>query len=219
MIRGAIFDMDGTILESMVIWATIGEQYLHCRGIAPSHGDRDSLMYQGWGGITDHYRTAYGIIDSPETIKRDLMAMVAAAYAKQAVPKEGAVEFLRTLCRNGVKLCLATATDESIVEPTLRRLGMREYFEGVVTCAQVGVGKHDPLVYDTALSILGTDREKTWVFEDAYYAANTAKNAGYPVCAVYDRFERRGDDLCRKADVYLAGYHEANLLPFWQKFA
>lgn len=217
MISGAVFDMDGTILDSMGAWATVGGAYLRRRGITPCHGDDDSLMYQGWERIVTHYRTAYAIDDDAQTIKTDLLTMVRAYYDRYAAPKEGAIGFLETLRSNGVKTYLATATDRSIVEPTLMRLNMLTLFDGIVTCAEVGVGKHKPSVYDTARERLGTPLATTWVFEDAAYAAVTAKRAGYPVCAVYDRYERDVDRLKAHADVYLQGYHEAHKLPFWRR--
>lgn len=216
MISGAVFDMDGTILESMGAWATVGEAYLRRRGITPCHGDADSLMYQGWEGIVTHYRTAYAIEDDAQTIKKDLLAMVKAYYDQHAVPKEGAIAFLEALRSKGVKTYLATATDRAVAQPTLSRLQMLSLFDGIVTCAEVGIGKQSPLVFDTARERLGTALDTTWVFEDAAYAAATAKRAGYHVCAVYDRYERDTEKLKAHADVYLSGYHEAHKLPFWQ---
>ncbi len=216
MIDGAILDMDGTILESMGVWATVGEDYLRRRGIIPCHGDADSLMYQGMRGIASHFRTAYGIADEDMKIIEDLNEMVKEDYANVVTPKDGAIGFLRMLRERGIRLCLATATDRCIVEPTLARLQMLELFDGIVTCTEVGVGKHKPLVFDTARQLLGTSLDTTWVFEDAAYAAVTAKTAGYHVCAVYDSFERRAEELRAHADVYLLGYHEASKLPFWR---
>ena len=216
-IKGAIFDMDGTLLDSMEGWATTGETYLRLRGITPCHGSKDNLMYQGMLGIAAHFQSTYGITDTTETILADINALVKEYYAQHVTPLDGAVAFLQTLKANGVKITLATATDRCIVEPTLRRLGMWELFDGVFTCTELKTSKLSPLIYDTAREYMGTAKEETWVFEDAAYAAKTAKAAGYLLCGICDRFEKRREELERLADVYLAdGYADAQKLPFWQ---
>ncbi|MBR5135026.1 MAG: HAD family phosphatase [Clostridia bacterium] len=217
MIKGAIFDMDGTLLDSMNVWATTGQEYLCRRGITPAHGKKDCLMFQGWDGIVAHFRDAYGIEEAPETVVADILKLVKQNYDATATPLPDAIAFLETLKRNGVKITLATATDRSVVEPTLRRLGMWDLFDGVFTCSELKTSKLSPLIYDTARAFMGTPLENTWVFEDALYAAKTAKAAGYALCGICDRFEPRGEELKRIADVYLDGYAEAAKLPFWEK--
>jgi len=214
MIKGAIFDMDGTLLDSMHIWATTGQEYLQRRGIVPVHGDSDSLMYQGWQGIASHYQTAYGITDTAETIVSDILELVKERYAASAVPLDGAVDFLKMLKKHGVKITLATATDRCIVEPTLKGLGMWELFDGVFTCGELKTSKLSPLIYDTAREFMGTETHETWVFEDALYAAKTAKAAGYALCGVRDRFERRTEELKALADVYINDYSEVQKTSF-----
>lgn len=216
MITGAVFDMDGTLLDSMEAWAITGETYLRERGITPLYGKKDCLMFQGWQGIVSHFQQAYGITDTEEKMVADLLALVKVHYDAHATALEGAIDFLKALKVGGVKITLATATDRLIVEPTLKRLGMWELFDGVFTCRELSTTKLSPLIYDTAREHMGTALEQTWVFEDALYAATTAKKAGYHVCAIRDRFEERADELRAVADVYLNGYHHAARLPFWE---
>lgn len=208
-IHGAIFDMDGTLLDSMEGWATAGERYLRRRGIAPCGGEADSLLYQGMIGAAQHFQQAYGITDDVQTVIDGINEEVAAFYATKAVPRDGVIDFLRQLNERGVKMCVATATDRCLAEPTLERLGMRSFFDRIFTCTELCTDKTVPLIYDTAAAFMGTDKGSTWIFEDASYAVRTAKAAGYPVCAIYDRFEKRAAYLQQTADHYVMNYYEA----------
>ncbi len=208
-IQGAIFDMDGTLLDSMEGWATAGERYLRRRGITPRFGEADCLLYQGMIGAAQHFRNAYGITEDVQTIIDGINDEVAAFYATKAIPCDGVTEFLEMLKTRGVRMCVATATDRCLAQPTLERLGLLPFFDRIFTCTELGTDKTSPLIYDTATAFMGTPKEETWVFEDASYAVRTAKTAGYPVCAIHDRFEKRAAYLQETADHYVMSYREA----------
>jgi beta-phosphoglucomutase-like phosphatase (HAD superfamily) len=84
-------------------------------------------------------------------------------------------------------MCLATATERATVEPVLKKLGIDKYFSRIFTSGEVGVGKREPRIYEVALEYLGTDKETTYVFEDAAYALRTAYTNGFKVVGVYDK--------------------------------
>ena len=213
-LRGAVFDMDGTLLDSMEGWATAGEAYLRHRGLTPSGGDADSLLYQGMEGAAAYFQRAYGITDDIPTVIDGINAQVASFYAHRAVPRDGVIPFLTMLRERGVPLCVATATDRCLAEPTLERLGLLPFFDRIFTCSELHTDKTSSLIYDTAAAFMGTATADTWIFEDAAYAVRTAKAAGYPVCAIHDRFERRADYLQATADHYILSYREAMTLSF-----
>ncbi|MBE6764053.1 MAG: HAD family hydrolase [Ruminococcaceae bacterium] len=207
--QGAIFDMDGTLLDSMEGWATAGQRYLERRGLVSRCGEADSLLYQGMIGAAQHFQREYGITDDVQTIIDGINAEVAAFYAAQATACNGVREFLQMLKDRGVKMCVATATDRCLAQPTLERLGLMPFFDCLFTCTELKTDKTVPLIYDTATAFMGTPKKQTWIFEDASYAVRTAKTAGYPVCAVYDRFEKRAEYLKSTADHYVRDYYEA----------
>ncbi len=217
MIRGAIFDMDGTLIDSMGGWAAMGQRYLQSRGLTPCHGARDSLMLQGWEAVVTHYQTAYGITDDRETIVSDIKAMMAAFYRTEPTLVDGILPFLRCLRDSGVRVCVATATDRALAAPVLERMGILPFVERLFVCSELNTNKHSPLIYDTARAWMGTPLEETWVFEDAWYAARTAKRAGYPLCGIVDRFETRQEELAALADVMLEDYGDLSRLPFWKQ--
>lgn len=131
-------------------------------------------------------------------------ARIEAFYRKTAPAKEGVRDFLHALRQSGVKMCVATATDRPLAEAALRRTGLLSYFSFLLTCTEAGFGKDSPDIFVLAQKKLGTPREQTVVFEDALYAMQTAKRAGFPVAAVYDASSQADQEQIRQlADVYM----------------
>ena len=185
-LQGAIFDVDGTLLDSMPIWDTVGADYLRAQGITPRPGLRRAICTMSLRQTAAYFRREYGLTQREEEIMAGIDRMLEHFYGAEARPKPGVLSFLEGLRQQGVKMAVATATDRYLVEMALERNGMLPYFQGIFTCTEVGAGKEKPDVFFKALAALGTPMEATPVFEDAYYAAATAKAAGFPVVAVYD---------------------------------
>ena len=122
-----------------------------------------------------------------EETTRDIYALMEKYYLSNVALKDGALQMLQELKGRGVKMCLATATDRFMVEKILDRLNIRDYFLTIFTSKEVGLGKRFPLIYEKALEFLGTDKESTYVFEDAVYAIKTCHNNGFKVVGVYDK--------------------------------
>lgn len=203
-ISGAIFDLDGTLLDSMAIWDTIGADYLRSIGYAPRENLNAVFQNMSLLQAARYYRTAYGVTLSIPQIMDGVNAMLTDFYSREAPLKPGAASLLTALRRQGVRLCVATATDRRLVEAALGRLGVLDCFDGIFTCTEVGRGKDEPAIFEAALARLGTPRRETWVFDDALYAVRTAKAAGFPVAAVRDAHEPDQAALRALADVYLA---------------
>ena len=210
--RGAIFDVDGTLLDSMSVWDTIGEAYLRSIGYEPREDldqvFKDMSLYQA----ARYYQTEYGVTLSVDGIMDGVNAMLEQYYRFEAPLKPGAAELLARLQGNGVKLCIATATDRYLVEAALERCGVLSCFGEIFTCNGVGHGKDEPHIFETALRFLRTERSETVVFDDALYAIRTAKAAGFPVAAVYDSHEKAQDQLRALADVYLEALTQPDTL-------
>ena len=105
-------------------------------------------------------------------------------------------------------MCVATATDHRLVATALKRNRIIGYFGRIFTCTDIGHGKDEPDIYNAALAFLGTPKSCTWVFEDALYAVNTAKKAGFNVTGVYDRFEKDHSAVRKKANIYINSFNE-----------
>ena len=203
MIKGAIFDLDGTLLDSMFIWDTIGEEYLRSLGKEPHEDLKETFMTLTLEEAAEYYREHYGVSLSVKEIVDGVNAMVEQTYRTKVTLKPGIAEYLAWLKENGVRMCVATVTDRYLVEETLERLGVRHYFSEIFTCAEVGFGKDKPIIYQKALEHLETEKRDTYVFEDMLFALNTAKTDGFPTVGVYDRHEAHQDDLKELADYYI----------------
>lgn len=186
-ITGAIFDMDGTLLDSMDYWGSVASEYLREIGIAPQDGEDRLFLESGMKEWYGHCVDTYGITLSHEEVKTGVYSAMNKKYATVVNLKDGALELLERLSKAGVKMCLATATDRPTVEMIIKRLGIDKYFSRIFTAQEVGVGKREPVIYERALEYLGTPKDETYVFEDAYYALVTAHGASFKTVGVYDK--------------------------------
>lgn len=208
MLTGAIFDFDGTLLDSMFIWDTIGEDYLRTLGKEPHEDLKETFMTLTLEEAAEYYREHYKVTLSVTEIMDSINAMVEGIYRTKVTLKPGVMAYLRLLKERGVKMCVATVTDRYLVEDTLERLGILHYFSEIFTCAEVGYGKDKPIIYQKALEHLGTAKEETFVFEDSLFALETAKIDGFPTVGVYDMHESRQEEMKRLADCYVRSFEE-----------
>jgi HAD superfamily hydrolase (TIGR01509 family) len=135
--------------------------------------------------------------------------MVADKYRCEIPLKAGVKEYLTYLKSKGVKMCVVTASERSYVQPCLERLGVFELFDFMLTCSEVGKDKNTPDIYDIARKKLDPFLKiaDTVVFEDALNAITSAKNGGYPVCAVYDdSMSECVDEIKSICDEYIVSF-------------
>ena len=209
-VKGAIFDFDGTIADSMPAWNTAGVEYLEARGCTPYPGLSKKLFRMTLEQSADHFREYFNLIVTPEDIIEGIYSMMEIHYMTDVQPKPGAAELLDKLHKAGVKMCVATITGNGLVQKTLQKWGMLKYFEHVFTAEELKCDKHTPVMYRAALELLGTRKEETMVFEDALHAARTAKNDGFPVTGVMDPAEERQQELEKISDIYITDLREIN---------
>ncbi|MCI8560586.1 MAG: HAD family phosphatase [Dorea sp.] len=205
MIKGAIFDVDGTLLDSMEIWEDAGIRYLRRIGVMPEEGLSGVLysmtMSEGAEYVKEHYHLPFSI----DEIIQGVLDTVRDFYFYEVLPKSGAKELLSWIKDKNITIAAATASDREHVEAAFERLGIAGYFGQIFTCREVGSGKRHPLIYEKAAAYLGWKPEEILVFEDAFYALMTAKKAGFRTVGIYDRFsEGEQEEIKKQADVYLA---------------
>ena len=186
-ITGAIFDMDGTLLNSMDYWGVVAGEYLLKKGITPTEDTNCRFLSDGMKSWYEYCVKEYGLSEDFDTVKKEIYSEMDKKYKTVVQLKDGAGELLERLSENGVKMCLATATDRETVNIIIEKLGLKKYFSKIFTSGEVGLGKRFPKIYELALEYLGTDRETTYVFEDAHYAIVTAHENGFKVVGVYDK--------------------------------
>ena len=206
MIKGAIFDMDGTLIDSMFIWDTFGEDYLKTFGIQPKENLTEVFKTFTLEQAANYYRDNYGIRLSVSEIVEGINNMVAEIYRTKVALKPGIDDFLKRMQHSGVKMCVATVTDRPVAEEVLKRLNIYEYFSAIFTCGEVGCNKETPDIYRKALKHLGTEKSETVVFEDVLHALKTAKEDGFKVAAVYDSHEPEQVEMKEIADYYITDF-------------
>ena len=216
MLKGAIFDFDGTLFDSMFIWNTAGETYLRSIGIEPREDLRKVLKTMSLLQSATYIREKYAVELTLEEIMDGINRTVENFYFHTVQPKEGVITLLEQMKVKGIKMCIATATDRYQVEAALKRCCMEHFFSEIFTCTDVGHGKDEPFIFRKAMDYLGTTRENTVVFEDACHAAKTAKADGFVTVAVYDSHEENQKELQALSDFYFENYTETDT--FW-KFA
>lgn len=203
MIKGAIFDMDGTLLDSMGAWRSVASRYVRALGKIPENGLDEHIRHKSMAEAASYINRRHALQITPEEVMHGVIAAMAQFYEREVQCKPGIKALLHQLLEQGIRLCIATATDRPLVELALNRNGIANCFDAIFTCSEVGRGKAFPDIYEQALQFLGTPREKTYVFEDACYAAVTAHQAGFPVVAVYDEQEPEQKRLKKVADFYV----------------
>ena len=212
VIRGAVFDVDGTLLDSMFIWNTIGDRYLRSLGIIPRENLAETFKTFTLEQAAQYYIDHYGVKLSVAEITEGINRMIERFYFEEALLRPGVKDFLKRLQMAGIKMVIATATDRYLVEAALKRCGVLDFFEEIFTCAEYG-SKRKPEIYKSAADFLGTAPGDTWVFEDAFHGAETAAKAGFQVLGIRDPSEENQQGLQSVSQVYLTDFQHSEL--FW----
>ncbi len=210
-VTGAILDLDGTILDTMEQWDSLGLKYLQDHNIEPKQDFLDRVGTMTLRESAEVFHREYGVQADVSVIVRELVERLRDLYANEARIKTGALDTLRLLKRGGVDVALATATSNELARVGLRRVGALKFFDAVFSCRdpEIKEGKTSPKIFDRARQFLGSALNETIVIEDALYAIETAKNAGYFVIAIEDRSERtRKKAIQATADVYVKDHAE-----------
>ena len=180
----AIFDMDGTLIDSMAFWKNLATEYLTNKGIMQIPADiLERIKPMTMSESAALFKQEFGLTGDPET---EMNAMMDAHYRNDIPLKPGVREYLENLHRQGVRMCVASATAAQLMEACLTRLDVRQYFEFLLSCETVGAGKRCPLVYHESARRLGTAPGEIAIYEDALYAVQTAKEAFFHVVGVFD---------------------------------
>lgn len=176
--RFCIFDMDGPWWTPCAIgktWALTIWGPRHPPEEALLRAMESMTMLEGAACFMD----AFGIPGPPQRIVDEMEAIMDVRYRKDVDLKPGAKEYLERLRGRGCRLCVATATAEPLSRACLSRLGVDGLFDFILSCETLGVSKEHPDVYLSAARRLGAQPAETAVFEDALYAARTARDAGF----------------------------------------
>lgn len=212
--KAAIFDMDGTILDSTPMWDHVAAAVVRQMGAEPRESIRRDTLPLGMREFAPFLKTDYALSQSLEEIDGAVEAQVRRYYFEEAELKPGALGFLQALKATGVRLGLATATERWLLEPAMEKTGALELFDAIFTCPEVGFGKQNPEVFRRTAEALGVRHDQAWVFEDSLHAIRTAKADGFLTCAVADPSTVfQWDEIREAADCSMENFSERPL-PF-----
>ena len=204
-IQGAIFDMDGTLLDSMPVWHRLTQNYLKQFNVHIT--DEDFAACEGFSQpeVADYFLARHPELPlTRETMLGGMDALITSRYESIAEPKDGVLDFLERMRRQGVKMAIATLTARRHAEKALLDRDMMQYFEFMLTIEDIGVSKREPDIYLAAAERLGLAPADCMVFEDAPYAGVTAHRAGFQLCGLAEPAYAAGEaELRSVSDVFI----------------
>ena len=208
-VEAVIFDLDGTLMDSMTLWLEIDIEYLGRYGYTVPEDLQKSIEGMGFTETAYYFKDRFSIPESIDEIKQEWNRMAFHKYAHEVMMKPGAREFLNRLRSAGIHTAIASSNSRELIMACLENNGISHLFDYVVTSCDVAKGKPAPDIYLHAAKLLGTAPEHCFVFEDVPMGSLAGKNAGMRVCAVEDSFSiDQMEEKRRLADYYIDSYDE-----------
>lgn len=184
--KGIIFDLDGTLLDSMSIWENVDRDFLEENGAVYTRDVSEAVKKMTVFDSADYFKTKFSLGHSHEYIINRIEEMVSEKYFYSIPLKNGVYETIKKLYEKNIKMCVATATYNRLAEAALKRLEIYNMFEFVLSCSDVGAGKDKPNIFLKSAQKMNLKIEETAVIEDSLHCIETAKNAGFFTVGVFD---------------------------------
>jgi len=185
--KAVIFDLDGTLIDSMHAWDHICRDWLIAKNIIPEDTLEQKIVSMTLSESAEYVSQWYAIPLSPSLIKKEWEDMVLYQYKHTIALKDGAMELVKFFAEKGMKLGIATSCFPAACESILVRYDLRNYFSSILYSDTVKRNKTFPDLYFACAEVLGVESKDCVVFEDFYPALSGIKSAGMDAVAVYDK--------------------------------
>lgn len=217
-IKAVIFDLDGTLVDSMGLWKDIDIEFLGERGIAYEDDLQEKIEGMSFTETAVYFKEYYHLDESVEELKKIWNQMAEYKYRYEVLPKPGVIEFLDTLKKKKIKMGIATSNSEELIAAVNEAYHFDEYMSCIVTACSVNKGKPAPDVYLEAARRLSVKPEECLVFEDIIKGIEAGKNAGMKVCAVEDSYSAKQREEKQKiSDYYIESYDDIKNHTYYEK--
>ena len=204
-----IFDMDGTLLDSLSVWADSDREFITGLGLEYEPKCSLAMKKMHFDSACEYLVKEFSLPFSAEETGKRILEIVEEHYINGVPLKDGVKEFLGLAHKAGVKMCVATSNKKALAEASLNAKGIMEYMEFVITSDEVGGGKESPDIFLKAAEMLGAKPSETAVFEDSIHAVLSAKSAGFKVVGVYDKLcPEEFDEIEKYADMTIKSFTE-----------
>ena len=209
MIKAYIFDIDGTLIDSMPTWWEVLPQYLQKRGISYPPDLMKRIIPLGLPGVAHYYKENFALAETEEEILADIISTFKQKYAEDFLAKPQTRETLIALKEKGMKLCVLTAGAHVLFDACLKRLGLWELLDEKWSSDDFPVKKNQPEIYAMAAERLGLRVEECVMVDDSPGAIRPAREAGMKTAAIYDEYSAQHDKELRDiADRYIANLQD-----------
>jgi len=201
-IEGAVFDLDGTLLDSSWVWEKVDEKFLGDRGFQVPDDYVDEISPLGAERAAVYTIERFGLNEDKDDIVREWIEMAKKEYATEVVCKPYAKEFLEEIHKLNIKMAVATSSDRELFMKTLEREGILKYFQKIVTVDEVERGKGYPDIYEEAARRIKVNPHKCLVFEDILAGVTGASLGEFNVVAVFDEKSKHNWEKIKSISKY-----------------
>lgn len=207
--KGVIFDMDGTILDSISVWDKIDVDFLSARGVDVPEDYARVISTMTGVECAKYTIERFNLTDTVEGLIKEWDERALFEYGNNLKLKKGAKEYIKKLKENGIKIALATSSSKTLYTAAMKHTGVYDYFDAFISTDETGISKRDPHVYTYAAEMLGLDIKDCLIFEDVPTAVKTAKSTGAKVICVWDeRWDAFKAEMEDTADKYIYSFKE-----------
>lgn len=207
MLKGCIFDLDGTLIDSMYIYEDLSREMLGEAGFEMTDEIRAVFRTSTLQQMATYCVDVLGVDMTEDEIIGNVVLRIIDFYENEVKVKPGVPELLEELSKRNVEMCIVSVSERRIVEAALKRNGIDKYFNGIITCGEAGMDKRNPEIYRKAMEFLGTSKTETAVFEDEVHTVKTAKDDGFTVFAVADDSVPEKEEVIANSDIYITDFN------------